>query len=91
MSIFVNTVTKECGVYDPKDLDDNNWIQAPKGTQAVYTDLDGDYFFFYKIQKNDLMVTNIHGTCCISTYTSSSLAKCPLMQHLYGTLQDFEF
>lgn len=91
MKLFVNTKTKECGVYDPQDLDDENWVEAPKGTQAVYTNLDGDYFFFYRIHKNDLLVTNIDGYCFTSSYTSSALAKCPLMKHLYGTLQDFEF
>lgn len=91
MKLFVNTKTKECGMYEPSDLDDEYWIEAPKGTQAVYLDQDeSDKIFFYKIKDNTLFLW-IGVDWCISTFTPELLAESPFLYHAWGTLPDFEF
>lgn len=92
MKLFVNTVTKECGMYDPSDLDDGNWIEAPKGTQAVYVPngIECDPIHFYKI-KDGVLLLWCEENWYVSTYTPELLTKSRFMTHLWGTLPDFEF
>lgn len=91
MSIFVNTRTKECGVYDPKDLDDGNWIEAPKGTQAVYWSYQVSFPVFYKMSRNGLLLVLKNRGWGLSKMQPLELQHNTFILHLWGTLQDFEF
>lgn len=91
MKLFVNTKTKKCGMYDPSDLDDQYWIEAPKGTQAVYGSKHNSLIYFYKIEDGTLLLWCCVGYWYTSTYTPELLAESPFMTHLWGTLPDFEF
>lgn len=92
MKLFVNTKTKECGVYDPQDLDDENWVEAPKGTQAVYWSGMGKKPLFYRVKGGCLyLYSRAFNGWANSNVTVECLIKNKRLQHLYGTLQDFEF
>ena len=89
MKLFVNTKTQECGMYDPSDLDDDNWIEAPKGTQAVY------YVFpiplFYKVDESVLMVFILSTSeWHTAPFTIKELTSGGFATYLWGTLQDFD-
>lgn len=90
MKLFVNTVTKECGMYNPSDLDDGNWIEAPKGTQAVYMSSLSNSELFYKVEDGVLLLWCLD-EWLESNMTPSSLSSSSLITHLWGTLPDFEF
>lgn len=94
MKLFVNTVTKECGMYNPSDLDNRNWIEAPKGTQAVYLNTKINTFVFYQIENGDFkFYSNANKHWLPSPFTLSELGGgwFKHLTHLWGTLPDFEF
>ena len=89
MKLFIKTQTQECGMYDPSDLDDTNWIEAPKGTQAVYWSNFQDKPLFYKVDNSVLYVSDYH-KWHLSAFTLNKLTTTLVLNHLWGTLQDFD-
>ena len=87
--LFVNTQTQECGMYDPSDLDDN-WIEAPNGTQAVYYLKAHGIFLYYKVQKGILKICTENNIWTDSILIVSEINNSLLTVHLWGTLQDFD-